>query len=173
MTPQPIPVVAIVGRPNVGKSSLFNWLAGRRIAIVEPSAGVTRDRLTALVQLDDHFVEVIDTGGMAGKVDSGDITEDVERQIQTAMSQAQVILFVVDVRAGLTPLDEEVAKRLRPVDKPMLCVVNKCDTPELEANAAEFYQLGREPVVYVSAMQNRGKEELLDQVRQAMAGGSS
>src|SRR5216683_829824 len=168
MTPQPIPVVAIVGRPNVGKSSLFNWLAGRRIAIVEPSAGVTRDRLTALVQSDDHFVEVIDTGGMAGKVDSGDITEDVERQIQTAMSQAQVILFVVDVRAGLTPLDEEVAKRLRSVNKPIICVVNKCDTAELAHNAAEFFKLGREPLVCVSAMQNRGKDELLKQIRQAI-----
>jgi GTP-binding protein len=168
-----IPVVAIIGRPNVGKSSLFNWLAGRRIAIVEPSAGVTRDRLTTLVQTDDQFFELVDTGGIAAKGASGDFAEDVERQIQIALQQAQVILFVVDVRAGLTPLDEEVAKRLRPVDKPILCVVNKCDTPELEANAAEFYQLGREPVVYVSAMQNRGKEELLDQVRQAMAGGSS
>jgi GTP-binding protein len=168
MTTQQIPTVAIVGRPNVGKSSLFNWLAGRRIAIVEPSAGVTRDRLTALVQLDDHFMEVIDTGGMGGNADSGDFADEVERQIQMAMGQAQVILFVVDVRAGLTPLDEEVAKRLRPADKPVLCVVNKCDTPDLEHNAAEFYMLGREPVLCVSAMQNRGKDDLLKQIWHAL-----
>lgn len=168
MTHNPIPAVAIVGRPNVGKSSLFNWLAARRIAIVEPSAGVTRDRLTALVQTDNHFLEVIDTGGMGAQVDSGNFTHDVEKQIEIAMAQAQVILFVVDVRAGLTPLDEEVAKRLRHVDKPILCVVNKCDTPELETQSAEFYKLGREPIVCVSAMQNRGKDELLRQILEAV-----
>src|SRR5713226_5707172 len=96
-----IPVVAIVGRPNVGKSSLFNWLAGRRIAIVEPSAGVTRDRLTTLVQTEDQFFELIDTGGLGRNGASGDFAHDVEKQIQTAMDQAEVILFVVDVRAGL------------------------------------------------------------------------
>src|SRR6266699_5775814 len=102
MSPKQIPVVAIIGRPNVGKSSLFNWLAGRRIAIVEPSAGVTRDRLTTLVQTDDQFFELVDTGGIAAKGASGDFAQDVERQIQIALQQAQVILFVVDVRAGLT-----------------------------------------------------------------------
>src|SRR5205807_3246276 len=108
MTPPQIPVIAIVGRPNVGKSSLFNWLAGRRIAIVEPTAGVTRDRLTALIQADDQFLELIDTGGMEMK--EGDaLTPHVERQIKAAIDQADVILFVVDVRAGLMPLDEAVA----------------------------------------------------------------
>jgi len=159
-----MPVVAIVGRPNVGKSSLFNWLAGRRIAIVEPSAGVTRDRLTTLIQTEDRYLELIDTGGMRPRGDSDEFTSEVENQIQTAMGQAHVILFVVDVRAGLTPLDQEVAKRLRYVQKPIICVVNKCDTAELESNSAEFYKLGREPLVCVSAMQNRGKEELLRQI---------
>jgi GTP-binding protein len=167
MTPTRIPVVAIVGRPNVGKSSLFNWLAGRRIAIVEPTAGVTRDRLTALIQADDQFLELIDTGGMEMK--EGDaLTPQVERQINAAIEQADVILFVVDVRTGLTPLDEAVANRLRQIDKPILCVVNKCDTKELEAQAAEFYKLGREPLLCVSATQSRGKEELLSQIRRVL-----
>src|SRR5438309_4465952 len=91
-----VPVVAIVGRPNVGKSSLFNWLAGRRIAIVDPTAGVTRDRLTALVPVGDRFVELVDTGGI-GIEDVDNLTEQIERQIELAIEQAHVILFVVDV----------------------------------------------------------------------------
>jgi GTP-binding protein len=178
MHSNPIPVVAIVGRPNVGKSSLFNWLAGRRIAIVEPTAGVTRDRLTALVQANDQFFELVDTGGMGSRSDgrglnnedgdSRSLTSHIERQIKTAIDQADVILFVVDVRAGLMPPDQAVAKRLRPITKPVLCVVNKCDTPELEAQAAEFFELGREPLICVSAMQSRGKEELLAQIGRAI-----
>ena len=169
MSPKQIPVVAIVGRPNVGKSSLFNWLAGRRIAIVEPTAGVTRDRLTALIQAEDQFLEVVDTGGM--EMDNGGaLAPQVERQIKTAIDQADVILFVVDVRAGLMPLDEAVADRLRHIAKPILCVANKCDTPALEAQAAEFFKLGHEPLVCVSAMQNRGKQELLEQIGRAVGG---
>src|SRR5207237_3760190 len=138
----------------------FNWLAGRRIAIVEPTAGVTRDRLTALVQANDQFFELVDTGGM-GMDERGALTPQVERQIKTAIDQADVILFVVDVRAGLMPLDEAVADRLRQIDKPILCVVNKCDTKQLDAQAAEFYRLGQEPLVCVTATQSRGKEDLL------------
>src|SRR5215469_11311479 len=101
-----IPVVAIVGRPNVGKSSLFNWLAGRRIAIVDPTAGVTRDRVATLVQLDGRFVDLVDTGGM-GIEDVDHLTAEVEQQIKLALDQADVILFVVDARSGVAPLDEE------------------------------------------------------------------
>src|SRR5713226_9831182 len=97
MSPKQIPVVAIVGRPNVGKSSLFNWLAGRRIAIVDPTAGVTRDRVSTLVKVGDRFFELIDTGGM-GIQDVDNLTVQVERQIEAAIDQAQVVLFVVDVR---------------------------------------------------------------------------
>jgi GTP-binding protein len=155
-----VPVVAIVGRPNVGKSSLFNWLIGRRIAIVEPTAGVTRDRVAALAQVGDRFVELVDTGGMGHK-DGDNLTAHVERQIETAIDRAHVLLFVVDGRAGLAPLDEEVARRLRYVTKPILCIANKCDTPYIDPQAAEFYKLGRGKLVCVSARQNRNRDELL------------
>lgn len=156
----PVPVVAIVGRPNVGKSSIFNWLSGKRIAIVDPTAGVTRDRLTALIKAGDRYFDLVDTGGM-GIQDPDNLTLQVEKQIEAAIEEAQVILFVVDVRAGLMPLDEDVARRLRYVNKPVLCVANKCDTPELDPHAAEFYKLGRGKLVCVSAKQNRGKDDLL------------
>jgi GTP-binding protein len=156
-----VPVVAIVGRPNVGKSSLFNWLSGHRIAIVDPTAGVTRDRLSSLIKVHDRFFELIDTGGM-GIQDVDNLTLQVEKQIETAIEEAHVILFVVDVRAGIMPLDDEVARRLRYVDKPVICVANKCDTPEIEPLASEFYKVGRGKLVCVSAKQNRGKDELLE-----------
>ena len=95
----PVPVVAIVGRPNVGKSSLFNWLVGRRISIVDPTAGVTRDRVSSLVEADGRFFELTDTGGI-GIVDMDNLTADVEKQIQNAIDQADVVLFVVDARTG-------------------------------------------------------------------------
>src|ERR1700731_1990164 len=95
-----VPVVTIVGRPNVGKSSLFNWLAGRRIAIVDPTAGVTRDRLATLVKADHRFFELVDTGGM-GIQDVDNLTVQIERQIEAAIEKSAVILFVVDARAGL------------------------------------------------------------------------
>ncbi len=155
-----VPVVAIVGRPNVGKSSLFNWLASRRIAIVDPTAGVTRDRVSTLVKLGERFVELVDTGGM-GVRDVDNLTEHIERQIDLAIDQAAVILFIVDARAGLMPLDEKVAARLRLVKKPILCVVNKCDTADFEPQAAEFHRLGRGQVVFVSVQENRNKAELL------------
>jgi GTP-binding protein len=156
----PVPQIAIIGRPNVGKSSIFNWLAGRRIAIVDPTSGVTRDRLTALVEADGRFVEIVDTGGM-GVEDVDNLTTEIERQIELAIEQAQVILFVVDAREGLTPLDREVAKRLRYVNKPIVCVANKCDEPRYDANAAEFYKLGRGKLICASALQNRNKTDLV------------
>jgi GTPase len=158
-----VPVVAIVGRPNVGKSSLFNWLAGRRIAIVDPTAGVTRDRVSTLLKVDGRFVELVDTGGM-GIQDVDNLTAEVERQIETALDQAHVILFVVDGRDGLMPLDEEVARRLRYVTKPVILVANKCDNPFLDPQTAEFYKLGRGKLICVSALQNRNKQDLLDLV---------
>ena len=130
-----LPKVVIVGRPNVGKSSLFNWLAGRKIAIVDGMAGVTRDRVGTLVQVGDdlepRFIELVDTGGI-GMVDRDDLSEDVDRQIGTAMGEADLILFVVDIRDGLMPLDEEVAQRLRYVKTPVILVMNKADHPDFE-----------------------------------------
>lgn len=159
-----LPKVVIVGRPNVGKSSLLNWLAGRRIAIVDGVAGVTRDRVGALVQIGDEdnprFFELIDTGGI-GIVDRDDLGEDVERQIDTAMSEASLILFVVDIRDELMPLDEEVAQRLRYVKTPVILVMNKADYPEIDARGAEFYKLGRGKPIAVSTRENRNRKALL------------
>jgi GTP-binding protein len=151
----------------VGKSSVFNWLAGRRIAIVDPTAGVTRDRISTVISVGDRFVELIDTGGM-GIEDSQNLTPQVERQIEAALDQADVVLFVVDGRAGLMPLDEEVAARLRYVTKPMLCVANKCDTEQIDPQAAEFYKLGRGKLVCVSAQQNRGRDEVLELIAERL-----
>src|SRR5580698_6705225 len=106
-----LPIVAIVGRPNVGKSAMFNWLAGRRISIVDPTAGVTRDRVSTVVELDGRYCELMDTGGI-GIQDKDNLTADVERQIQIAIDSAAVVVFVVDVREGVTPLDQDVSDRL-------------------------------------------------------------
>ncbi|MBN1912509.1 MAG: ribosome biogenesis GTPase Der [Pirellulales bacterium] len=157
------PQVVIVGRPNVGKSSLFNWLAGKRLAIVDPTAGVTRDRMTYLIELGDRFAELVDTGGM-GVEDVDNLTAHIEEQIQQAIDSAGVILFVVDAQEGITPLDEEVARRLRYVTVPVLCVANKTDHDGLRPQADEFYRFGRK-IFAVSTKQNRGKSELVDAVR--------
>jgi GTPase len=162
-----VPVVAIVGRPNVGKSSLFNWMAGRRIAIVDPTPGVTRDRVSTLIKTHGRFFELVDTGGI-GVSDVDNLTDQIERQIDAAIDQAHVILFVVDARTGLMPLDEEVARRLRYVTKPILLVANKSDTPELEQQTAEFYKLGRGKLVHVSAHQGRGRRELFDLIAERL-----
>ncbi|AMV39744.1 ribosome biogenesis GTPase Der [Planctomyces sp. SH-PL62] len=159
-----LPKVVIVGRPNVGKSSLFNWLAGRRIAIVDDIAGVTRDRVGTLVQLgeddDPRFFELVDTGGV-GIVDRDDLSQDVERQIDTAMNEADLILFVVDIREELMPLDEEVGQRLRYLKTPVILVMNKADDPIFDDRGGEFYKLGRGKPIAVSTHQNRNKKQLL------------
>lgn len=163
-----LPKVAIVGRPNVGKSSLFNWLAGIRISIVEPTPGVTRDRLSTPIELAENcWIDLIDTGGM-GIIDRDDLTEDVEKQIAVAIEEAAVVLFVADARDGVMPLDELVAKKLRLVKKPVLMVVNKCDVDKFESNAQEFRQFGYEPFLMVSAHQGRGREDLLEAIRDAL-----
>jgi GTP-binding protein len=161
-----IPQVVIVGRPNVGKSSILNWLAGKRIAIVDATAGVTRDRVTHLIELGGRFAELVDTGGM-GIDDVDNLTDQIEDQIQLAIDSAQVVLFVVDCRDGPVPLDQEVAKRLRYVSAPVVLVVNKVDTPSLESQGDEFYRFARK-IVQVSVKQNRGKAELLEAIAQRL-----
>jgi GTPase len=166
-----LPKVVIVGRPNVGKSSLFNWIAGRKISIVDNMAGVTRDRVGSLVQLGDdlnpRFIELFDTGGV-GMVDRDDLSEDVERQIDIAMNEADLILFVVDIRDDLMPLDEEVAQRLRYLKTPVILVMNKADVPEFDNRGAEFYKLGRGKPIAVSTHQNRNKKQLLQLIDQML-----
>lgn len=161
-----VPQVVIVGRPNVGKSSLFNWLAGRRIAIVDATAGVTRDRVTHLIELRGRFVELVDTGGM-GFDDPDNLSAQIERQIQIAIDSASVILFVVDSRTGLTPADEEVARRLRYTNVPVICVANKTDSEATAVEAEVFYKFGR-PLVRTSVTQNRGLEDLLTAIYQKL-----
>lgn len=156
-----VPQVVIVGRPNVGKSSLLNWLAGVRIAVVEDRPGVTRDRVDYLMEYEDRFFELVDTGGI-GIQDDDNLTQHIEDQIQTAINSATIILFVVDTRTGLTPLDEEVARRLRNLDVPVICVANKSDTKKLDDTAADFYRLGRGRVIPVSTEQNRNRGMLLN-----------
>ena len=159
----PVPQVAIIGRPNVGKSSIFNWLAGRRLAIVDDVAGVTRDRISHLVECQERYFELVDTGGI-GIDDVDNLTKEIEAQITTAIDLADVILFVVDTRSGITPLDEIVAERLRHIDKPILCLANKTDDVKLESLADEFYKLGRGKLLKVSAHQGRNKELLLNMI---------
>ena len=156
-----VPQVVIVGRPNVGKSSLLNWLAGLRLAIVEDRPGVTRDRVDYLMSHQDRYFELVDTGGI-GIQDEDNLTQHIEDQIQMAIDSAAVILFVVDTRAGLLPLDEEVAHRLRHVDVPVICVANKTDDERLDDSTSEFYRLGRGKIIPVSTMQNRNRAVLLN-----------
>ncbi len=136
-----LPVVAIIGRPNVGKSSLFNAIIRRRASIVEPTAGVTRDRVSTVFELEDVYIELVDTGGY-GMVDRDDLQEHVEQQIRYAIEQATVILFVVDGREGLNPLDTNTAEMLRKHSDRVQLIANKVDEPHLDVLAAEFNRLG-------------------------------
>lgn len=158
-----LPLVAIVGRPNVGKSSLLNVLARRRISIVDPTAGTTRDRVSTIVTHRDAYFELVDTGGL-GIEDSDRLTEHVEQQIRYAVSEASLVLFVVDGQAGVQPLDTQVAGMLRRIDKPVILVANKSDNPTMDTLVGEFYALGFGEPTTTSAAHKRGIEALLDRV---------
>jgi GTP-binding protein len=148
-------IVAIVGRPNVGKSALFNRLAGRKISIVHDMPGVTRDRITAVCKLGNYPFEIIDTGGIGANVDAS-FTGQVRAEVEIALTAADVILFVVDGQDGLTPLDQELARLLRKTAKPLLLAVNKIDVHQHTTRAAEFTRLGFSDSLAISAEHNRG-----------------
>ncbi len=155
--------VAIVGRPNVGKSTLFNRILERREAIVEEQPGVTRDRLYGDTEWNGVHFRLVDTGGIVP--DSEELFERaIREQAELAIAEADVIVFVVDASSGLTPLDSAIAARLRGVAKPVLVAVNKCDHPQHDAAIAEAYRLGFEQVFGISAMSGRQTGDLLDAI---------
>ncbi len=157
------PIIAIVGRPNVGKSTLFNRLVGRRKAIVDDQPGVTRDRNYATVKRYDIPFTLIDTGGFEPVTDD-QLLRQMREQSQLAMEEADLILFVMDGRHGLTEADKTVAGMLRRVDKPVFYVVNKVDGEKQELDTGDFYRLGVGEVWPVSAEHGRGVEDLMDAV---------
>ncbi len=152
-------LVAIVGRPNVGKSSLFNRLVGERRSIVEPTAGVTRDRLLVPVVFPEPYpgraVDLMDTGGI-GIVDRADLAASVEVQVQTAIHAAKVVIFLVDAREGMQLLDQQVARLLRSSGATVVLAANKCETPEAVMNLGEFGRLGYGEALPVSASEGSG-----------------
>src|SRR4029078_3557906 len=156
-----VPQVVIVGRPNVGKSSVLNWLAGVRIAVVDDQPGVTRDRLTHLMCHNDRLFELVDTGGQ-GIADMDNLPRHIEEQISLAIDSADLILFVVDTREGMLPLDQEVARRLRSVPVPVVLIANKADAEHFDVQADEFYRLGSGKPLRISTMQNRNRAVLLN-----------
>ena len=157
------PIVAIVGRPNVGKSTLFNIFANSRISIVEDTPGVTRDRLYADTEWLDNEFMMVDTGGIE-IMNTDKIAVSIRQQAQIAIAEADVILFVCDARAGITHEDAEVAKMLRQSKKPIVLAINKADSPKQEMDIFEFYNLGIGEPIPVSAANHLGLGDLLDAV---------
>lgn len=157
------PVVAIVGRPNVGKSTLFNRFLGTRSAIVESEPGVTRDRIYGEAEWLNKRFYVIDTGGIETET-TDDLLIQTRHQAEIAMEEADVILFVVDGRQGVTALDENIAQMLRRTNRPVILVVNKIDTIDLEMSIFEFYALGFDKVIGISADHGKNVGDLLDMV---------
>ena len=157
------PIVAIVGRPNVGKSTLFNQIGKKRISIVDDMPGVTRDRIYMDAEWLNHTFTMIDTGGIEFE-DDDHILKSMRQQALVAMEEADVIVFVVDGRAGLTTADEEVGRMLRNTKKPVILAVNKIDSPQLEAGVYEFYSLGLGEPLGIAASNSLGLGDLLDAV---------
>jgi len=156
----------LVGRPNVGKTALFNPLAGRRISIVHDQPGVTRDRIEAVCRLGKSPFEIVDTGGIGASPDP-DFAEATHRAADAALDGADVVLFVVDAKDGLLPLDSELAAKLRRASRSVVLVVNKLDNPKHDLLEAEFLQLGFTRVVGVSAVHGRGTDDLLATLEEA------
>ncbi|MFT5688100.1 MAG: GTP-binding protein, partial [Planctomycetota bacterium] len=167
-----LPRVVLVGRPNVGKSTLLNRMCGSRVSIVEPTAGVTRDRIAVPARIPTHWgqrvVEVIDTGGI-GIVDRDDLGPRVEEQVRAALEVADLVLFVVDVREGITPLDREVARRLRGIETPVLMVVNKVEGDKLTWDVDVFHSLGLVETLHaISAQNGEGMGDLYEAMSEAL-----
>ena len=157
------PIVAIIGRQNVGKSTLLNRVAGKPIAIVADLPGTTRDRIFANVSWQGVEFTIVDTGGLEVKPQSA-IAQGVEEQVGVAIDEADIIVFLVDVTDGVIPSDREITDRLRQVSKPIVLVANKADNPKLETGAAEFYELGLGEPLVISAYHGRGTAELQDKI---------
>lgn len=157
------PIVAIIGRPNVGKSTLFNRLVGERRAIVDETPGTTRDRIYGTVEWNGRAFTLIDTGGL--EFDGADeVNQGIIGQAEEAIDRADVILFVVDAREGTSTLDYDVADLLRRTDKPVILVANKADNPERTLAAVDFYQLGMGEPMAVSSIHGYGTGDLLDEI---------
>jgi GTPase len=165
------PVVALVGRPNVGKSALFNRMIGERRAIVEDIAGTTRDRLVGEVEWRGKTFDLIDTGGLAEPTSvagSGAYMQNIARQVESAIAEADLLLFVVDVKAGITSADFEVAEMLRRSPRQTLLIANKADNQRREIEATEFFELGLGEPYPVSATNGAGVGEVLDIIEQSL-----
>src|SRR5947209_359196 len=173
------PIVAIVGRPNVGKSTFFNRMIGERVAIVEDMPGTTRDRIYGDTDWNGREFTLIDTGGLelgtgipVGQVgldgQPGDIMKNVRSQVELAIEEADVIVFMVDARSGITAADEEVADVLRRTQKPVILAANKADNVQRRQDAVEFYSLGLGEPIVVSALQGTGTGDLLDAIVEAL-----
>jgi GTP-binding protein len=160
-TRRALPLVAVVGRPNVGKSTLFNRLTGERRAIVGDEPGITRDRIYGEADWNGHRFSIVDTGGIVPD-DDAVIPANILKQAAAAIMEAQALLWVVDVRKGLTPLDEELARLLRGTGKRVLVAANKADASRLEADAGEFFRFGFDDVFPVSAEHGDGVGDMLD-----------
>ena len=162
-----MPDVAIVGRPNVGKSALFNRLVGRKIAIVHDQPGITRDRISAICNRGARPFTLWDTGGVLG-VGERELSGQVRRAAEEALHDSDLLLFVVDAKEGLSPIDEELARMLRKARKPAVLVINKIDIEKHEPLAAEFDSLGFEPSFLISAEHDRGISELLSEIERRL-----
>lgn len=162
-----IPVVAIVGRPNVGKSSLFNRLAGNRISIEDPRPGTTRDRVSFHLRLGDRLLDLVDAAGV-GMIDEQSLEDDIGRQIGYAVADADVLILVVDMKQGMLPLDQQAARMIRGSGKPVILVANKSDAPHHDALGGEFHRLGLGEPLPTSAAEFRGVFELRSAILEAL-----
>src|SRR4051812_13298122 len=158
-----LPVVAIVGRPNVGKSSLLNALTGKRISIVQDQPGVTRDRVSIPLEVEGRWVELVDTGGY-GFVDPDKLTEHIAHQIELAMARADLVLFIMDCETGLTSADEEIAGLLRRKSLKTVLLANKADGPNADVMLGDFARLGLGTPIGISALRGRNINQVVEAI---------